>query len=45
MYPESLDRLGELEPGLRRGWSVPRVRRNYLRSPLYVRLPVYAIAL
>ncbi len=45
MYPQSLDRLGELEPGLRRGWSVPRVRRNYLRSPLYVRLPVYAIAL
>jgi glycerophosphoryl diester phosphodiesterase len=45
MYPDSLDRLGELQPGLRRGWSVPRVRRNYLRSPLYVRLPVYAIAL
>ena len=45
MYLESLERLGELEPGLRRGWSVPRVRRNYLRSPLYVRLPVYAIAL
>jgi glycerophosphoryl diester phosphodiesterase len=44
MYPESLDRLGELQPGLRRGWSVPRVRRNYLRSPLYVRVPVYAIA-
>ena len=44
MYPESLERLGEIEPGLRRGWSVPRVRRNYLRSPLYVRLPVYAIA-
>ena len=45
MYPESLGRLGELEPGLRRGWSVPRVRRNYLRAPLYVRLPVYAAAL
>ena len=44
MYPESLERLGEIEPALRRGWSVPRVRRNYLRSPLYVRLPVYAIA-
>jgi glycerophosphoryl diester phosphodiesterase len=44
MYPESLDLLGELEPGLRRGWSVPRVRRNYLKAPLYVRLPVYAIA-
>jgi glycerophosphoryl diester phosphodiesterase len=33
--------LGELQPGLRRGWSVPRVRRNYLRSPLA--LPAYAI--
>ena len=39
MYPESLDRLGELEPGLRRGWSVPRVQRNYLKAPFYVRLP------
>jgi glycerophosphoryl diester phosphodiesterase len=45
MYPESLDVLRELELGLRRGWSVPRVRRNYLRAPLYVRLPVYAVAL
>jgi glycerophosphoryl diester phosphodiesterase len=45
MYPESLDALGELEPSLRRGWSVPRVRRNYLRAPLYVRVPVYAVAL
>jgi glycerophosphoryl diester phosphodiesterase len=34
MYTESLDRLGELAPGLRRGWSVPRVRRDYLHSPL-----------
>ena len=42
MYPESLDRLGELAPGLRRGWSVPRVRRNYLRSPAAV--PAYLIA-
>jgi glycerophosphoryl diester phosphodiesterase len=40
-YTESLDRLGEIAPGLRRGWSVPRVRRNYLRSPLA--LPAYAI--
>jgi glycerophosphoryl diester phosphodiesterase len=44
MYVESLNRLGELQPGVRRGWSVPHVRRNYLRSPLYVRVPVYAIA-
>jgi glycerophosphoryl diester phosphodiesterase len=42
MYTESLDRLGELAPGLRRGWSVPRVRRDYTRSPLAV--PAYAIA-
>jgi glycerophosphoryl diester phosphodiesterase len=41
MYTESLDRLGELAPGLRRGWSVPRVRRNYLHSPLA--LPAHAI--
>jgi glycerophosphoryl diester phosphodiesterase len=44
MYVESLDRLGELRPGMRRGWSVPRVRRNYLTAPLAVRLPVYAMA-
>jgi glycerophosphoryl diester phosphodiesterase len=42
MYTESLDRVGELAPGLRRGWSVPRVRRNYLRSPYAV--PAYAVA-
>jgi glycerophosphoryl diester phosphodiesterase len=34
MYLESLDRLGELAPGLRRGWSVPRVKRDYTRSVL-----------
>jgi len=44
MYVESLDRLGELEPELRRGWSVPRVRRNYLEAPLYLRLPAYGMA-
>jgi glycerophosphoryl diester phosphodiesterase len=42
MYPESLDRLGELVPGLRRGWSVPRVKRNWVRSPFAV--PAYAVA-
>jgi glycerophosphoryl diester phosphodiesterase len=36
MYVESLDRLGELAPGVRRGWSVPRVRRDYTRSPIAV---------
>ena len=42
MYTESLDRLGELAPGLRRGWSVPRVKRNWVRSPFA--LPAYAVA-
>jgi glycerophosphoryl diester phosphodiesterase len=42
MYPESLDRLGDLAPGLRRGWSVPRLRREYTRSRLTP--PAYAIA-
>jgi glycerophosphoryl diester phosphodiesterase len=41
MYTESLDRLGELAPELRRGWSVPRVRRDYLRSPYAV--PAYVV--
>ena len=41
MYVESLDRLGELSPGLRRGWSVPRVKRDYTRSALAV--PAYAV--
>ena len=41
-YLESLPRLGELAPGLRRGWSVPKVRRDYTRSLL---APVaYAVA-
>jgi glycerophosphoryl diester phosphodiesterase len=31
-YLESIDRLRELEPDLRRGWSVPRARRDYTRS-------------
>jgi glycerophosphoryl diester phosphodiesterase len=40
-FPDSLLRLGEISSGLRRGWSVPRVRRNWLRSPLA--LPAYVI--
>ena len=31
-YPESLDTIGELAPGLRRGWSVPRAQRDYTQS-------------
>ena len=41
MYTESLDRLGEIAPDLRRGWSVPRVSRDYTRSWLAV--PAYAV--
>src|SRR3954452_12546940 len=33
-YLKSLDRIGELDPRLRRGLSVPRARRDYTRSPL-----------
>jgi glycerophosphoryl diester phosphodiesterase len=40
-YLESLARVGELAPGLRRGWSVPRARRDYTRTLLA--LPAYAV--
>ncbi len=33
-YLRSHDRIGALVPELRRGWSVPRARRDYTRSPL-----------
>jgi glycerophosphoryl diester phosphodiesterase len=33
-YLESMDRLGEIAPGLRRGWSIPRARRDYTKSVL-----------
>src|SRR5947209_11111157 len=33
-YLSSLDALTDCAPGLRRGWSVPRLRRDYTRSPL-----------
>src|SRR5436190_21602334 len=39
MYRESLERLGTLAPDLRRGWSVPRVRRDYTRTALAI--PAY----
>jgi glycerophosphoryl diester phosphodiesterase len=35
-YPQSLARVRELEPALRLGWSVPRARRDYTQSRLYV---------
>src|SRR4051812_31618317 len=41
MYLESLEWLRSLSPDLRRGWSVPRVRRDYTRTPLA--LPAYGV--
>ena len=41
-YLESLEALGGLAPGLRRGWSVPKVRRDYTKTALA--LPAYLIA-
>jgi glycerophosphoryl diester phosphodiesterase len=40
-YLESLDELGVIAPGLRRGWSVPRARRDYTRSVFAI--PAYVI--
>jgi glycerophosphoryl diester phosphodiesterase len=44
LYMRSLVRLRELEPGLRLGWSVPRLRKDPLRSPLTA-VPAYALLL
>src|SRR3954447_20908661 len=33
-YLKTHDELGRIAPGVRRGWSVPRARRDYTRSPL-----------
>ena len=41
-YIDSLDAVAELAPAIRRGLSVPRVRRDYTKTPLA--LPAYAIA-
>jgi glycerophosphoryl diester phosphodiesterase len=41
-YLESLDELARVAPQLRRGLSVPRVRRDYTKSPLAI--PAYGIA-
>jgi glycerophosphoryl diester phosphodiesterase len=41
-YLESLDEVGRLAPQIRRGLSVPRVRRDYTKTPLAV--PAYGIA-
>jgi glycerophosphoryl diester phosphodiesterase len=42
-YQESLARIRALEPALRLGWSVPRARRDYTASRLYVAPAVAAI--
>ena len=42
MYPESLVRLREAEPGLTLGWSVPRVKRDYTTG-LLTRIPAAAV--
>ena len=39
-FPESLELIGELHPGLRRGWSVPRARRDYTKSLIWA-VPAY----
>ena len=41
-YLQSLDEVALLAPDIPRGLSVPRVRRDYMRSPLAV--PAYAMA-
>jgi glycerophosphoryl diester phosphodiesterase len=41
-YLESLDTVAVLAPQIRRGLSVPRVRRDYMRTPLA--LPAYLLA-
>jgi glycerophosphoryl diester phosphodiesterase len=40
-YLESLAALGELDPELARGWSVPKVRRDYTRG--WLALPALAV--
>jgi glycerophosphoryl diester phosphodiesterase len=41
-YPESLALVRELHPEIRRGWSVPRARRDYTESKLWL-LPALAV--
>ena len=44
LFMRSLVALRALEPGLRLGWSVPRVKRDYTRS-LLTRVPAYGLLL
>jgi len=43
-YMRSLVKLREIEPGLRLGWSVPRVKRDYTSNLLYA-APAYTALL
>jgi glycerophosphoryl diester phosphodiesterase len=43
MEPESLREIRRIAPEVRLGWSVPKLRRNYLSHPL-TRLPALAAA-
>jgi glycerophosphoryl diester phosphodiesterase len=43
-WMRSLVKLRELEPALRLGWSVPRVKRDYTRNLLYA-APAYTLLL
>jgi glycerophosphoryl diester phosphodiesterase len=43
-YPQSLARIRALEPALRLGWSVPRARRDYTASKLYIAPALVALA-
>ena len=42
MYRESLQAIGRLKPGLRRGWSVPKVKRDYTQSVVWA-VPAYGV--
>jgi glycerophosphoryl diester phosphodiesterase len=41
-YMQSLDEVARLAPDIRRGLSVPRVRRDYTKTPLAI--PAYGVA-
>jgi len=43
-FPITLERIGALAPGMRRGLSVPRARRDYLRSVLALPAMAYMSA-
>ena len=44
-YPRSLDRVRELDPALRVGWSVPRASTDYTTKPLIGWVAVLALLL